>query len=1069
MTNLTIRRFVEKDAEGLAKLLNESEEGWPGGLTGGIPYTAERAKEWIERSSCFAPLVAELDGEIVGICTVTEHFEEKDSAYVEFLNVHPKHRGKGIGKALLLASIEETMKIGRKRLDLHTWGGNLLAVPLYKKTGFFWVPKTNVYMQNYIPAILTHPLTSKFFEKLDISHPKWYNYFVRELTQKEDDFREKGMKVFPYEFEVEGRRLRVLVDREAREIMGVETSELAVECWVEEQEAPAGFSQRIRWRVENKSNEEIKCALFTIPDPEIKIIKPPKGSFSVSPHEEVVIEVLFEPDVMAEERPEDERSRKISGNLLIGDLLIPLTAGVRIKQPVEVTIDPLPFSCYPGTEAEITINLRSFLKEKAKVSLLLSHSSDLEVEAEKSCELDPKSFSGLNARIRVPKGTRTGAYPLILRALVSKEKKEVLTKPKEFHVRVLEPSGIVVATEGDKHRLIAENMIARIEFNLRKGGTISVFDRLSGRLMIYALRVGIGPPFWPSEFDIKSFDYRVEEVPSGYKITLSADSDKYRGLKLIKEVTIFGGSPLIGIRYGFVNNSQTTREFKLQSRSWANFWGSIYNIPIRGKLVRAPAIEGDFPYWERDLPKSPKDFKERWVCFEFSQDGVSLGILWDKVEENEFGAGKANFVFDVKLNPFSIKWLEPFYLYIGPGDWKVVKELWRMIYMSRVEPEPYEKVTEEFFIDVSTHPIVFEGESPLEIRITSSRMRKYKGKLAINLPAGWNVEKNEFEFEDFSMDKGKVFTTKIIPNCPPGAYKGDIILDLPETELKFDLPLILVGAGGEVKVKEIEDRGKRSFLMDNRSLRFRVSPEYGGVLYSIRDTRGVEHLLSPYPEISTFSWIGEWLGGIGLNGWIERDEWHWTFHREEWHAEKAEMTGWTGLKLWFEPKREEHRNLKGLRFSVSYLTKPMSKILLVVPGFKNKTKASRRLTVLMDFFLKLGGERKGYQFLVPTEVLDYLRKENPYYAWLPSNKGYVIAGNPSKKSYTTVVTPVKKGIEISMADESSEFGGHVVTSVYLKLKPKGKMAFPLFFCLSSSLEEAKNYSLLRKFKLDAFN
>ncbi len=157
MARHIIRRFAGKDAEGLAKLLNESEEGWPGGLTGGIPYTAERVKEWIERSRCFAPLVAELNGEIVGICTVTEHFWEKDAAYIEFLNVHPKHRGKGIGKALLLASIEETTRIGRKRLDLHTWGGNLLAVPLYKKTGFFWVPKTNVYMQNYIPAILSNP------------------------------------------------------------------------------------------------------------------------------------------------------------------------------------------------------------------------------------------------------------------------------------------------------------------------------------------------------------------------------------------------------------------------------------------------------------------------------------------------------------------------------------------------------------------------------------------------------------------------------------------------------------------------------------------------------------------------------------------------------------------------------------------------------------------------------------------------------------------------------------------------------------------------------------------------
>ncbi|HDD68925.1 MAG TPA: hypothetical protein ENG61_01030, partial [Candidatus Korarchaeota archaeon] len=61
MKNVVIRRFVDGDAEGLAKLMNESEEGWPGGLTGGIPYTAERAREWIERSRCFAPLVAELD------------------------------------------------------------------------------------------------------------------------------------------------------------------------------------------------------------------------------------------------------------------------------------------------------------------------------------------------------------------------------------------------------------------------------------------------------------------------------------------------------------------------------------------------------------------------------------------------------------------------------------------------------------------------------------------------------------------------------------------------------------------------------------------------------------------------------------------------------------------------------------------------------------------------------------------------------------------------------------------------------------------------------------------------
>ena len=1068
MAGHIIRRFREKDAEGLAKLLNESEEGWPGGLTGGIPYTAERAKEWIERSRCFAPLVAELDGEIVGICTVTEHFWEKDAAYVEFLNVHPNHRGKGIGKALLLASIEETMKIGRKRLDLHTWGGNLLAVPLYKKTGFFWVPKTNVYMQNYIPAILSHPLSSKFFEKHDLLHPKWYKHFARELTQREDDFREKGMKVFPYEFEVKGEKLRVLVDREARELVGIEAPELGVECWVEEQEAPAGISQEIRWKVKNKGDEEIRCALFIQPDPEIKIVKPPKNSFRVPPHMEVEIKAIFEPDVMAEEKPEDERSNKISSNLIIEGLLIPLTVGVRIKQPVRVTIDPFPFSCWPGTDASLTINLRSFIKKKAEVSLLLSHPNEIWVEAEKECEITPLGFSGLHARVKIPEDLKTGAYPLILQASVRVDGREVITRPKKFHIRVIEPSGIIVAAEGDERKLVGENAITRVMFNLRRSGTMTIIDKASGMTLAQTLSEGIGPPFWPSEFDIKPFDAKVEQVPSGYKITLSSSSERYRGLTLLKEIVIYGGSPLIRVRYGFINNLGQERRFKLQSRNWVQFWRSIYNIPIRGKFIRFPAIEGDFPYWERDLPKDPIEFQERWVCFEFPQEEVSLGVLWDEVEENEFGGGRANFIFDVKLKPFSMTWLKPFYFYAGPGGWRRVREIWREIFRNKVEPDLYEKISEEFFVNVSTEPILFDGESPLKIEINSFRMRKYRGKAVLVLPEGWRSEKTRFEFDDLSLENEKVFETRLAPECRPGAYRGEIVLDLPETVLKFELPLILAASSGEVKLEEIEDEGKRSYLMDNGYLQFRASPDYGGILYSIKDANGTEHLLSPYPKITTFSWLGEWLGGIGLNGWVERGHWHWTFHRERWYAEAVELAGWTGIKLWFEPEREEHGVFKGIEFSISYLTKPMSRILLVMPCIENKTNASRGFNLLMGFFLNLGGERKGYQIFVPTKVLNYVRKENPYSAWLPSSKGYVIAGNPSKNCYATVVTTLKKGMEIAMADESSEFGGHIAAMLYGKLKPMEKRAFPAFFCLSSSLEEAKNYSLLRRLSLNPF-
>ncbi len=71
--------------------------------------------------------------------------------------------------------------------------------------------------------------------------------------------------------------------------------------------------------------------------------------------------------------------------------------------------------------------------------------------------------------------------------------------------------------------------------------------------------------------------------------------------------------------------------------------------------------------------------------------------------------------------------------------------------------------------------------------------------------------------------------------------------------------------------EKFEDRGKRSFVIENGHIELRASPEYEGVLYSIKEA-GIEHLLSPYPEVKPFSWLGEWLGGICLSGWVDENQ-----------------------------------------------------------------------------------------------------------------------------------------------------------------------------------------------------
>jgi len=83
-------------------------------------------------------------------------------------------------------------------ISLHTWGGNLKAIPLYKRQGYKWRPDTVVYMENYIPQILNFPLFTPIFKQIS-----WYDSFKPHITQEQDkEFIEK-MKIYEYKFQNE--------------------------------------------------------------------------------------------------------------------------------------------------------------------------------------------------------------------------------------------------------------------------------------------------------------------------------------------------------------------------------------------------------------------------------------------------------------------------------------------------------------------------------------------------------------------------------------------------------------------------------------------------------------------------------------------------------------------------------------------------------------------------------------------------------------------------------------------------------------------------------------------------
>ena len=251
-----LRPFRPEDAAAVAAMWNESKEAWPGGFGGGED-TAEHVRSREAEADYVSLNLIELGDRIVGYCRVMASNESKDYAYLELLNVSPDCHGKSFGRILVHRAVQDAVDAKLRMFDIHTWPSNMKAMPLYKKTGFYWVPDTSVYMQNYVPQLVHLPATKAFFEKHD-----WYTSIVRTLDQEPDELKWHGKKVFAYHFEADGSIVKARIDREARSITELETDDFRVAAWIEGEEVPAGVPRTVTWELENKTGKPVPASLL---------------------------------------------------------------------------------------------------------------------------------------------------------------------------------------------------------------------------------------------------------------------------------------------------------------------------------------------------------------------------------------------------------------------------------------------------------------------------------------------------------------------------------------------------------------------------------------------------------------------------------------------------------------------------------------------------------------------------------------------------------------------------------------------------------------------------------------
>ena len=136
MSTVLVRAARVDEAPILAEMANDLNDHI--GISG-RPFTAERVRaDGFGRDAAFTPLVAELDGQVVGYAFFTLGYNTDIAArsmWLHDLFVMPAARGKGVGQALMRAVAAETVRRGGRSLEWGVHAKNTGALEFYKRMG----------------------------------------------------------------------------------------------------------------------------------------------------------------------------------------------------------------------------------------------------------------------------------------------------------------------------------------------------------------------------------------------------------------------------------------------------------------------------------------------------------------------------------------------------------------------------------------------------------------------------------------------------------------------------------------------------------------------------------------------------------------------------------------------------------------------------------------------------------------------------------------------------------------------------------------------------------------------
>ena len=374
MPDFEIIEYDQSYAGALADMWNKSGDSW-GGYN--VEFTAESVRQEEEASTAEARYMAVIGGEVVGFVNLLKWTQGEGALYVGVLNVRPDYHGRKIGKALLMRTIERTTELGWNRLDLHTWGGNTKAVPLYKRTGFFWEERDReVYCVNFIPGILRNELVADFFEEAD-----WYRDSDRPIAIEPDGRKENEFTYFTYSWKKDDRFLTMEYARKGRGLSGIDRNEYSVTARVENLNVIFGRSYTVRYEFENRGDQPMEIAIAGRDDKNIRFA----FSHAATVTDTYSVEAEFYVGEIDRPQSEWKTHPRVSADITINGKTAAFEVGVAPQFPAVLSVQWAGAHPVRGRPTELFVDIESKLSEAAELSIALPESP--------LCELEPSTVT----------------------------------------------------------------------------------------------------------------------------------------------------------------------------------------------------------------------------------------------------------------------------------------------------------------------------------------------------------------------------------------------------------------------------------------------------------------------------------------------------------------------------------------------------------------------------------------------------------------------------------------------------------------------------------------------------